>query len=98
MAFSWTHLVRFLAEEDGQIYLGQVNAERWPDVGLSIYNGERVDVRLITGSTFDGKVTDTIMHISKVGHNRKALFCSGIADEHSCSRHWSSRKFQSFAA
>jgi len=62
----WTHLVRFLAEEDGQIHLGQVNHEKWPDVGLAAYNGEKVDVRLINGSIFDGTVTSTTMHISKL--------------------------------
>ncbi len=66
MPAPWTHLVRFLAEEDGQIHLGQVYQEKWPDVGLATYNGEKVDVRLINGSIFDGTVTGTTMHISKV--------------------------------
>ncbi|ETI27434.1 hypothetical protein G647_09624 [Cladophialophora carrionii CBS 160.54] len=62
----WTHLLRFLAEEDGQVHLGQVDSKKWPDVGLAIYNGERVDVKLVTGSVFDGVVTNTTMHISKL--------------------------------
>jgi hypothetical protein len=63
---SWTHLLRFLAEEDGQIHLGQVDSKKWADVGLAIYNGDRVDVKLVTGTVFDGAVTNTTMHISKV--------------------------------
>lgn len=66
MSPSWTHLVRFLAVEDGQIHLGQVDPKEWPDVGLAIYNGDKVGVRLVTGSAFDGSVTNTTMHISKV--------------------------------
>ena len=66
MSSSWTHLARFLAEEDGQIHLGEVDPKKWPDVGLAIYNGEKVDARLVTGSIFDGTVTDKTMHISKV--------------------------------
>lgn len=64
---SWTHLVRFLAEEDGQIHLGQVDANVCPDVGLALYMGEKVHVRLVTGSVFDGTVTDKKLTISKVG-------------------------------
>jgi 2-keto-4-pentenoate hydratase/2-oxohepta-3-ene-1,7-dioic acid hydratase in catechol pathway len=63
---SWTNLCRFVAKEDGQIHLGEVDANRWPDLGLSIYNGEQVDVKLVTGSIFDGSVTDTVMTISTV--------------------------------
>lgn len=66
MSPSWTHLVRFLAVEDGQIHLGQVDAEKYPDVGLAVYNGDKVNVKLVTGSIFDGTVTKTTMHISTV--------------------------------
>ncbi|OQU97007.1 hypothetical protein CLAIMM_03012 [Cladophialophora immunda] len=66
MAPTWTHLVRFVAEEDGQVHLGQVDAAKWPDVGLSVYNGEKVDVKLVIGSIFDGAVTDKSLHISKL--------------------------------
>ena len=60
-------MVRFVAEEDGQIHLGQVDVTAWPDVGLSVFNGDKVNVKVITGSIFDGVVTDKILHISKVG-------------------------------
>ncbi|KAK5949616.1 hypothetical protein OHC33_009423 [Knufia fluminis] len=66
MSPSWTHLCRFLAEEDGQVHLGEVDATKWPDVGVATYNGEKVDVKLVTGSIFDGSVTNTTMHISRV--------------------------------
>lgn len=70
MSPSWGYLCRFVAKEDGQIHLGQVNPERWPDVGLSIYNGEQVDVKLVTGSVYDGSVTDVTMTISTVTMER----------------------------
>ena len=66
MSPPWTHLVRFLAEEDGQIHLGQVDAKKWPDVGLGTFKGEKIEAKLVTGTIYDGVVTDKIMHISKV--------------------------------
>lgn len=62
----WTHIVRFLAEEDGQIHLGQVDPTKWPDVGLAVYKQERVDVKVVTGTVFDGLVTERTMHIGTV--------------------------------
>lgn len=66
---NWTHLVRFLAEEDGQIHLGQVDAKRWPDVGLVLEKGTKITVNLVEGSAFDGVVTDKTMTISQVRRN-----------------------------
>lgn len=66
MAPGWTHLVRFIAEEDGQIHLGQVDAKKWPDIGLAIVNNQRVEVQLVKGSAFDGVVGETTLHISQV--------------------------------
>jgi 2-keto-4-pentenoate hydratase/2-oxohepta-3-ene-1,7-dioic acid hydratase in catechol pathway len=63
---TWTHLVRFIAEEDGQIHLGNVDATKYPDVGLSTFKGEKVAVNLVTGSAFSGTVTDKVMHIARV--------------------------------
>lgn len=74
MSPSWTHLCRFLAEEDGQVHLGEVDATKWPDVGVATYNGEKVDVKLVTGSIFDGSVTNTTMHISRV----RAVACKDV--------------------
>lgn len=66
MAPTWTNLVRFISEEDGQIHLGEVDSTKYPDVGLAILNGETVAARLVKGSIFDGIVTDTTVHIARV--------------------------------
>ncbi|KAK9447019.1 uncharacterized protein V1518DRAFT_422704 [Limtongia smithiae] len=63
LAPNWTHLIRFIADEDSQTHLGQVDATKYPDVGLSIFNGEKVEAKLVTGSIFDGVVTDKTMHV-----------------------------------
>jgi hypothetical protein len=70
----WTHLVRFLAEEDGQIHLGQIDTNVCPDVGLALYKGERINATLVAGSVFDGSVTDKTMTISKVGFSYVAVY------------------------
>jgi len=62
----WTHLTRFIAEEDGQIHLGQVDPSSCPDDGLALYKGEEVKVKLIEGDVFSGTVTKqemTIKHL-----------------------------------
>ncbi|KAJ5675028.1 uncharacterized protein N7477_004962 [Penicillium maclennaniae] len=66
MAPNWTTLVRFISEEDGQIQFGEVDSSTYPDVGIAILNGERVAVKLVKGSIFDGIVTDTIVHIDRL--------------------------------
>jgi hypothetical protein len=66
MGTSWTHLVRFIAEEDGQIHLGQVDAKRWPDIGLATFNRLKVEAKLVKGSIFDSVVTEKILHIAQV--------------------------------
>ncbi|KAJ5481193.1 hypothetical protein N7475_000005 [Penicillium sp. IBT 31633x] len=66
MAPSWTHLVRFISEDDGQIHLGEVDSSRYPDVGLAVWNKEKIAVKLVKGSIFDGIVTDTTMHIARL--------------------------------
>jgi hypothetical protein len=66
MAPNWTHLVRFIAQEDGQIHLGQVDARKWPDIGLATISGQKVEVKLVKGSVFDGIVTEKILHIAQV--------------------------------
>lgn len=66
MAANWTHLVRFISEEDGQVQLGQVDSNKYPDVGFAVLNGERIAVKLVQGSIFDGRVIDTTMHIARV--------------------------------
>ncbi|KND93289.1 Fumarylacetoacetate hydrolase domain-containing protein 2 [Tolypocladium ophioglossoides CBS 100239] len=67
MAPNWTHLIRFIGEEDGQIHLGELDSKTYPDVGLAILNGERVAVKQIKGSIYDGIVTDhTILHVARL--------------------------------
>ncbi|KAL7894397.1 hypothetical protein HDV63DRAFT_412972 [Trichoderma sp. SZMC 28014] len=58
---NWTRLVRFLAKEDGQIHLGEVNNV---DVGLAFVNGEKITAKLINGSIYDGVVTEITMTVS----------------------------------
>jgi len=63
---TWTHLVRFIAEEDGLIHLGNIDASKYPDVGLSTFKGEKVAANLVTGSAFSGTVTEKVMHIKQL--------------------------------
>ncbi|KAK2801393.1 hypothetical protein FQN50_007779 [Emmonsiellopsis sp. PD_5] len=58
MAPNWTHLIRFIAEEDGQIHYGNIDAKKYPDVGLAHLNGEKIEATLVYGSIFDGLKTD----------------------------------------
>ena len=71
MAPTWTHLVRFIAEEDSQIHFGNVDVSKYLDVGLSIFKGEKVAANLVTGSAFSGTVTEKVMHVKQV-----SLHCS----------------------
>lgn len=66
MSPHWTHLIRFVAEEDGQVHLGNIDATKYPDVGLSTFNGESVLAKVVTGSIFDGVVTDRVLHVKQV--------------------------------
>ncbi|KAK4551609.1 hypothetical protein LTR86_011033 [Recurvomyces mirabilis] len=55
-----THIIRFVAEEDLKIYLGQlVNTTR--DVGLDTLEGVPVKAYRIDGSLFDGHVTKHVL-------------------------------------
>jgi len=69
MPSSWTHLIRFIAEEDGQIHLGEVDPAKFPDVGLAILDGKKVDAKLVTGSIYDGVVTDKTVTVARVSSN-----------------------------
>lgn len=66
MTRNWTHLVRFIAKEDGQVHLGQIDAKRVPDLGLSLEKGESVTANLVTGNAFDGRVTGKSLTIAQV--------------------------------
>ncbi|KAJ5554554.1 hypothetical protein N7513_004513 [Penicillium frequentans] len=66
MAPTWTHLIRFIADEDGQVHIGQVDETQFPDVGLSILNGEKVTAKEIKGSIFDGVVQDKVLTVARI--------------------------------
>lgn len=67
---SWTHLIRFVANEDNQTHLGQlVDTSR--DVGLDTFEGKTVKAYLIVGTIFDGEVTKTVLTVKNV---RRAPF------------------------
>ncbi|TLD31503.1 hypothetical protein PspLS_03021 [Pyricularia sp. CBS 133598] len=64
MAPSWTRLIRFIAEEDGLTHLGEVVGDA--DVGLAHHAGQKVQAKLITGSAFDGVVTDKTLTVARL--------------------------------
>ena len=66
MAPDWTHLIRFIAQEDGQIHLGQIDPQITPDVGLASYEKRKIEAKLITGTVFDGRVTSKTMTVSQL--------------------------------
>ena len=66
MAPGWTHLIRFVAEEDGQIHLGNIDAKKYPDIGLSTFKGEKVSAQLVSGSAFDGVVTGKTLTVKQL--------------------------------
>ncbi|RDL38599.1 Fumarylacetoacetate hydrolase-containing protein [Venustampulla echinocandica] len=83
MAQPWTHLIRFIAEEDGQIHLGNIDAKKYPDVGLSSLNGEKIQANLATGSIFDAKVTSTVLTVKHLlgpiaAHEVPLVRCIGL--------------------
>ena len=50
IARRWTHLIRFIAKEDGQIHLGQIDAKKFADVGLATFQGKEVDAKVVSRS------------------------------------------------
>lgn len=69
MAPNWTHLIRFVADEDGQVHLGQIDPKEHPDVGVSSFEGKKIKAKLVTGSIYDGVVTDREMHVKNVRYH-----------------------------
>lgn len=65
MAPKWTHLIRFIAVEDGLIHRGQL-FDTSIDVGLACKENKRVQAKLINGSAFDGNVTSQVMTVDQV--------------------------------
>lgn len=71
MAPNWSRLIRFIAEEDGQVHLGEVDGSR--DIGLALLNKETVTAKLVTGSVFDGIVTEKQLHVVQVSFQKNTL-------------------------
>ncbi|KAK5721156.1 hypothetical protein LTR17_014797 [Elasticomyces elasticus] len=63
---AWTHLIRFIAEEDGQIHLGQIDATEHPDVGLSTVEGKQVVATVVSGSVYDGVLTQRRLRVARL--------------------------------
>jgi len=66
MSPNWTHLIRFIAVEDGLVHLGQVDAAKSTDIGLATLEKKEVKAKLVTGSIFDGVVTDKVLTVSQL--------------------------------
>ncbi|KAF3929984.1 hypothetical protein AA313_de0208304 [Arthrobotrys entomopaga] len=63
---TWKNLIRFIAEEDGQEHLGDVDQTQYPDVGVSIHDGQKVTARVVNGTIFDGTVTDQTLTVDRL--------------------------------
>lgn len=66
MPSNWTHLIRFIAQEDGQIHLGQIDPKTNPDIGIATVEKKEIKAKLITGTIFDGTVTDRTMTVAQL--------------------------------
>ncbi|KAF3937933.1 hypothetical protein ABW19_dt0210636 [Dactylella cylindrospora] len=63
---TWKNLARFIAEEDGQEHIGDVDPKEFPDVGLAVFEGKKVTAKIINGTLFDGEVTDKTMTVGRL--------------------------------
>lgn len=97
MAPSWTRLIRFVAEEDGHIHLGQVDADIL-DVGIAAFEGIPISAKLIEGSLYDGIVSDTTMTVNQVRLRRVCLDMATMLIQHSSYLQSRLTKGASFAA
>ncbi|KAK5446505.1 hypothetical protein LTS15_009844 [Exophiala xenobiotica] len=60
-----THIIRFIANEDNRIHLGQlVDTSR--DVGLDTFDGKKVEAYLINGSIFAPEVTSVVYSVKQL--------------------------------
>lgn len=60
-----THIIRFVANEDDRVHLGQL-ADTSRDVGLDSVEGREITAYEINGSIFNGEVTQnalTVKHL-----------------------------------
>lgn len=61
----WTHLIRFVAVEDGETHLGQlVDSSR--DIGEDSISGVPIKAFRIEGSIHGGRVTEEVLQVSRV--------------------------------
>lgn len=60
-----THIIRFIANEDGRVHLGQlVDTSR--DVGLDSLQGKKIEAYLINGSIFNADVTSHVYTVKQL--------------------------------
>ena len=60
-----THIIRFIANEDHRVHIGQlVDTKR--DIGLDSVEGKEIKAYLINGSIFDGEVTDKVYTVKQL--------------------------------
>ncbi|KAK4946038.1 hypothetical protein LTR10_014840 [Elasticomyces elasticus] len=60
-----THIIRFIANEDHRIHLGQL-VDTSSDVGLATFEGKKVEAYLINGSIFAPEVTDVVYTVKQL--------------------------------
>ncbi|KIV82604.1 hypothetical protein PV11_04702 [Exophiala sideris] len=60
-----THIIRFVANEDHRIHLGQL-VDTSSDVGLATFEGKKVEAYLINGSIFAPEVTDVVYTVKQL--------------------------------
>ena len=86
MVANWTYLIRFIAAEDGQVHLGDIDPKEFPDLGLATFSGKKITAKLISGSMYDGIVTSKTMTVERVRFPQTELACSPFANQKtSCS-------------
>jgi hypothetical protein len=65
---TWTHIIRFIAQEDHQVHIGQlVDTSR--DVGLDTFEGREVTAYEIIGTIFNGQVTKNKLTVKQVSQS-----------------------------
>ncbi|KAF9887172.1 hypothetical protein FE257_010426 [Aspergillus nanangensis] len=74
---AWTHLIRFIAIEDGQTHLGQlVDTSR--DVGQDCVDGVPIKAFKVEGSILNGRVTDSVLLVQQILSPIEPTECSYI--------------------
>ena len=62
---STTHIIRFVANEDHRVHIGQlVDTSR--DIGLDSVEGKEIKAYLINGTIFDGEITDKVYTVKQL--------------------------------